>query len=1302
MNKRLAGMIAAGAVIAGVAQADIQTWNDSGPNNNWSTNEVNWAGGAAWTNGNSALFTGGAGTRFGETVDIAATVTVANVTFQTNGYVIADANNDGSLSVAGSPSVFTVVNAGDTGKVSAAIGGSGGIIKAGNGVLNLTGTNTYSDTTIVSNGILRLAPGVLQGLGTTGTGNETVVAAGATLDVNSSFTANLNEDFTIQGTGVGGIGAFINTGPTDYYNVGYRNLTLAGNATIGVYRRFDMSGSGTFAGNGFTFTKVGGAEMAVSRTISNSPIVINDGVFTIQAAGALGSTDYPTTLNGTGKLQAWGSYTIAERMFINGGTLSSSGDRINTFTLTGNLTLSNNVVLQTDVVPTNTLELAGVLDGSGGFTRSGSGFVVISGNANTYSGPSTVNNGSSLWVGRTVGGTGVLGTGTATNNGTLYANSAVLSSGTVVNNNSGSLYLNPPTLTVGRIVNVSGTVYGTSVVQAASGVVNASTWNSYSGSFGSSVVTNAVGGTLNLYTNQIVFGQFVNGGRLNLWQPISLSNPITFNGGTVYVGDTAGTLAFPGTITTVTSAVFDGTNTAATEISGKITGSGGIVKAGSGDCFITSDANDYTGPSVINSGSRLWVGKTVGGTGLLGSGAVTNSGTLYANSAVLSAGDVVNNNGTLYLNPPTLSVGRIVNLAGTVYGTSVVQSARGVVNSGTWNSYSGSFGSSVVTNAVGGTMNLYTNILTYGQFANGGTLSVWQSLTLSSPLTFIGGTVYVNDLSNTLALTGPVTLAGNASFSGTASSVTEVSGALSGTGGIIRSGDGWCYLTSDANNYSGPTTINGGKSLWVGKPGVLSTGRLGSGAVTNNGTLYLDHAGDYVFTKGCNGGGNTFVRYGANVAVSGGVSTNSIWRVGQGSLTLTNGALFCVYGELTVGDRANVSYPSAPTNMLAVVNVTDGCIVTPASITFGNDGTTLGGTITGILNQVGGLVRTTANTAEDNGIRLGHYPAARSFYNMMGGTLIVDKDWDLGCATDGNGWFNMTGGSVFTKRVMLNERDNAGGYGRLTVAGGTLTVGSLTGSTVALSNGICADATAPYLVELGGAGGTIRAVTNLWIPVTATLYGSGSNAITIDSQAWTVTMTNRLSGAGGLNKSGNGTLLLSGKNSFTGLTQVAAGTLVLGSATAVTNVPLAVAANAAVDLGGFAFQLAGVSGAGVVSNGSLTVQGAISPGTNGVGELTFALASAAPGGTLVVEAQTNGVCDVLHATGSLSLSGMSLQGVDNGQWNTHKTYTIIRCDGALSGGFSQVSLPSPWYVMYDYAAREVRLSAAVGTLIRLN
>jgi hypothetical protein len=69
---------AAVVAFASVAGAQVQTWIDGTVDKTWSTNAANWDAGAAWVNGNSAIFSGGAGTRFGEAVDVAATVTVAN------------------------------------------------------------------------------------------------------------------------------------------------------------------------------------------------------------------------------------------------------------------------------------------------------------------------------------------------------------------------------------------------------------------------------------------------------------------------------------------------------------------------------------------------------------------------------------------------------------------------------------------------------------------------------------------------------------------------------------------------------------------------------------------------------------------------------------------------------------------------------------------------------------------------------------------------------------------------------------------------------------------------------------------------------------------------------------------------------------------------------------------------------------------------------------------------------------------------------------------------------------------------
>ncbi len=1025
--------VAVSSVIMSVcaACAADQLWNDGGADNTWSTSDLNWDAGTAWVNGSSAVFAGS-----GETVEVANAVSVANLTFQGNGYVIADADNNGTLTFAGLPSVVTVVNAGDTGAVSEVIAG-GGFTKAGPGLLRIQGANTYTGVTTVSAGILRLQPATPTGLGAVGAGNHTVVENGATLDLNSANSVNMNEDVIISGSGVNGIGALVNLGATTYYNTGIRNLTLAGDATLGGPSRTDLGGHGTFAGNGFTLTKAGAFEVAVSRAVNGSPIVINAGTYTVQHADALGgATAGDTTLNG-GKLQAWGSYTLSERLIVNGGTLCSSGTSINTLRLTGNMTLNSNVTVQTEASITNTVELAGVMDGPGGFTRSGNGYVYVMGDANTYAGPTTV-----------------------------------------------------------------------------------------------------------------------------------------------------------------------------------------------------------------SGGSRLWVGKAVGGTGRLGPGAVTNNGTLYANSPVLGAGEVVNNAGcSLYLNPPLLDVGSLVN-KGTVYGTSVLQTASGVANSGTWNAYSGVFGAGVLTNS--GTLNLYTNVFTYGQFVNSGTLSLWMPVTLADPVTFNGGSVYVNDMSNTLYVTGPVTVGASAAFGGTASSVTEISGRISGPGGLTRSGDGLCFVTGDSNDYAGPTTVNLGRSLWVGKPAGAASGRLGPGAITNNGTLYFDSAGAYTAFSGINGSGLTAIRYGGQVTVSGGVSSNSDFHVANGSLTLTNGAVFSAYNQMTIANRADAKYGVAPancllpTNVLATVTVNAGCALIVRSVTFGNGGDLAGGMMTGILNQAGGLVRTTAASAEGNGVRLGHYPQTRSFYNMMGGTLIVEGNYDLGCATDGQGWFNMTGGEVFATRVMLNERHDAGGFGRLTVAGGVMNIGSLDASVGPATNAITADVTAPYLVEYGGAGGMIRAVTNIFLPLNAKLSGTGANAITFDTTNFAISLSGNLTGAGGLNKAGAGELTLSGTNTYSGATRVLAGTL-------------APASDKALPAGG-------VVAFGVAADGS---------------------------------------CGRLRAAGDLSLAGLTVAVANPELLDRSRQYTIVTYGGALSGMFGAQALPEPWYVYYDWEHSNVQLRSSIGTLIKL-
>ena len=139
---------------------------------------------------------------------------------------------------------------------------------------------------------------------------------------------------------------------------------------------------------------------------------------------------------------------------------------------------------------------------------------------------------------------------------------------------------------------------------------------------------------------------------------------------------------------------------------------------------------------------------------------------------------------------------------------------------------------------------------------------------------------------------------------------------------------------------------------------------------------------------------------------------------------------------------------------------------------------------------------------------------------------------------------------------------------------------------------------------------------------------------------------------------------------------------------------------AALDLAGGSQTLTSVSGAGTVSNGTLTVTEAFSPDGSGIGTLNVAGASL--NGTLRVDVRMDGTCDQLVADGDLALAGLTLQIADIRLLNTHETYTLATCTGALNGPFVANNLPRDWHVRYNLAqGRATAYYAAPGTVLQL-
>lgn len=181
----------------------------------------------------------------------------------------------------------------------------------------------------------------------------------------------------------------------------------------------------------------------------------------------------------------------------------------------------------------------------------------------------------------------------------------------------------------------------------------------------------------------------------------------------------------------------------------------------------------------------------------------------------------------------------------------------------------------------------------------------------------------------------------------------------------------------------------------------------------------------------------------------------------------------------------------------------------------------------------------------------------------------------------------------------------------------------------------------------------------------------GRNRLTVgaDNRSTEVSGTIEDGGAGGgtggaLTKTGTGTLLLNGANTYTGTTEVNGGKLVVGDAAhAGARVAGPVNVNAGATLGGF-----GTVGSTVVANGAT-----IAPG-NSIGTLTVnGNLRLDAGSTYLVEADPgSSASDRIAVTGTATLGGAVVHIGPDGSFASTRSYTILTA-GALQGSFGSVA-----------------------------
>jgi autotransporter-associated beta strand protein len=313
----------------------------------------------------------------------------------------------------------------------------------------------------------------------------------------------------------------------------------------------------------------------------------------------------------------------------------------------------------------------------------------------------------------------------------------------------------------------------------------------------------------------------------------------------------------------------------------------------------------------------------------------------------------------------------------------------------------------------------------------------------------------------------------------------------------------------------------------------------------------------------------------------------------------------------------------------------------------GNDLTVNGGTANlstysmtnGVVTLAGGTISGSGSLTANNG------------FNVTGGTAAISLAGTSSLTMSGTGTATLansnsySGGTYVSGGSLVAGNSNSFGKGVLTVNGGTADLGGLT-MTNALSL----------------TGGNLT-------------HGILSNSTgNFDLQSGNVSAT--LAGAAGATKSGNGTVNLSGNNTYTGATTVNGGALSLGATGSLSNTASVSVASGSTLLLGAANQ--------INTNSALSLGGTISMGANGATRAASQIFSSLTltSDSVIDFANLSG--NSLLAFGSINLNGHTLSIYDwSGSTATGLqsptqigTFTSLYNLGSLTGDLASISFYS--------------------------
>ncbi len=1012
-----------------------------------------------------------------------------------------------------------------------------------------------------------------------GTNDPVFVASGATLSLKG------NTNLTQQTIGnLSGAGTVINVGAAA---VNFR-INASSNSTF--------SGTITDTTNNLNLVKLGSGTLTLTGNSSyKGTTVISNGVINIQNNTALGTAAGGTTVASGAALELQNNIIVAgETLSLAGTGVGTNGAMRNisgTNAWTGAITLTAASEIQNDagllnisgnvsstnagltVDTTGNTILSGVIGlGTGSLTKNGEGTLTLGG-ANTYTGVTTVNGGTlAVSTNAAVATTSGINMSNATFLYTPNASATIdrnftVTGGTATMRNSGSgtltlsgdLTNNGTTLKFAEgSFSMTGSIIGTNansdlVVDSARVTLNDS--NSYNGTTylrNAGVLTANVAGALptNIRTAVIMDDTGAGGSTLALGtnqQIASLtgadSSMVTLGANTLTIGTTSGSTTF----------------------AGMISGTGGVVKDGNSTQILTG-SNSFTGPLTISAGT-VQIGDGTDSGSIGSTMAITNNGSLVYKVAdgnrtlaatISGTGSLTQDSpgGILTVTGSNSYTGGTTVTAGQIHVTQTNGLGTGAVT------VDGSPGSPAALRIVPTDSILHTGPLTLNGYAtlDVPSLSTFESsgaISINGPENFVNvvGNVWLEG-TNTLVTGSSLTLGDGASIRLTGSAVNEASLALGESATVGRTT--YTFGSNATSLYM--LSVGGGHLdlVWTGTENNIWNTNATNWQNSTNGLnpsgpdipfvamddVYFGNAATNgpisVATNGVQAG-HIYVTNTAGTVVlqDGTIKTDDFTKSGAGDLVIKS--------DLSMLDSDfdfNEFFVNSGTGSLLV----EGSISGQANILQSGTGTLTLAASNSLLGtttiSAGAIVLGTNNALGAGPINVSGGTLATGTYTQSVGAVTLNSGAITGSGTITATSYTVKDGSISANLAGTNGLDKTTA-GTVTLSGTNTYTGltHITGGTLQIgADANLGNATNGLHLE----GGTLKITASITNTREITLTGNG----TFDTGANTLALDGTVIGGGTLVKTGTGTIVLSGSNTYSGGTTLSTGELQLKSASA--------------------------------------------------------------------------------------------------------------------------------------------------------